>query len=396
MDVLVTDGTFKHSLAAVRALGRLGHNVDVLSHRRGASAAHSRYCRRSYVGPSPRQADVFVDCLRELLGRGGYHVLLPISYLAMRAVSEHREALMQFARFLLPNRESFEIAANKDETFRHAMRVNVPIPKTFWPQVVADLPQVAEACGFPLVIKPTLESGAVSYVNNYEDLRRKFEQLVTNGDIKAHPPVVQEYVRGEGYGFFALFHQGRVCAQFMHHRLLEYPVTGGPSVKAESVHDQYLEELGTRLLSSLDWNGVAMVEFKRDEATQECRLMEINPKFWGSLDLAIASGVNFPDLYCRAALGEDIPPQSPYEVGLQFRWMVRESLFNTLSQPQTLGSWIRDSIDPQVSTDVDWSDWHPHLYQLGAAIAELAVRAAKGTLFRPHGCPRMEGKDSTG
>ena len=393
MNILVTDGTYKHSLAAVRALGRLGHNVDVLSHRHGASAAHSRYCRRSFIGPSPQQANDFVNCLNKLLTRNKYEVLFPISYLSTQAVSKNREILAQLTRFLLPSQENFEIAADKNKTVQHAMQINVPVPKTFWPQTVADLSQVAKHCHFPLVIKPPYESGAISYVNNYEELRYKFEQLIA--DKKSNMsllPMVQEYIRGEGYGFFALFHKGKICAQFMHHRLLEYPVTGGPSVKAESVYDQRLSELGMRLLSSLQWNGIAMVEFKRDEPTKDYKLMEINPKFWGSLDLAIASGVNFPDLYCRAAMGEEIPSQPPYKVGLQFRWMIRESLLNTVAHPTGFWSWIRDGINPQVCTDIDRSDWPPHLFQLGAAIAELAVRVVKGTLFTPHGWPHLEKK----
>ena len=82
----------------------------------------------------------------------------------------------------------------------------------------------------------------------------------------------------------------------MHRRIRERLVMGGPSTCAESVYDSKLLDYGLRVLKNLKWHGVAMVEFKKDSIDGEFKLMEINPKFWGSLDLAIASGVDFPYL----------------------------------------------------------------------------------------------------
>ena len=56
-------------------------------------------------------------------------------------------------------------------------------------------------------------------------------------------------------------------------------------------------DFGKLILDALKWHGVAMVEFKKEILTNKLYLMEINPKFWGSHDLAISSGINFAKEY---------------------------------------------------------------------------------------------------
>jgi hypothetical protein len=80
-------------------------------------------------------------------------------------------------------------------------------------------------------------------------------------------------------------------------------------------------EYATRLLDELGWHGVAMVEFKRDVRDAVPKLMEINGRFWGSLQLAVDAGVNFPALLVEGVRRSEFGPQAPYRIGLQNRWL---------------------------------------------------------------------------
>ena len=77
---------------------------------------------------------------------------------------------------------------------------------------------------------------------------------------------------------------------------------------------------GLRLLEALDWSGVAMIECKRDLATGREMVMEVNGRFWGSLQLAIDAGIDFPALLVRCAAGETVPQTGDYRVGVRSRW----------------------------------------------------------------------------
>jgi predicted ATP-grasp superfamily ATP-dependent carboligase len=94
---------------------------------------------------------------------------------------------------------------------------------------------------------------------------------------------------------------GKTLASFTHRRLREYPVSGGPSTLRESYHHEEAEAYAEKLLKALKFHGIAMVEFKVDPRDNVPKLMEINPRFWGSLPLAIRAGVDFPYiLFCWA------------------------------------------------------------------------------------------------
>src|SRR5438034_1096161 len=137
----------------------------------------------------------------------------------------------------------------------------------------------------------------------------------------AFPVLLQRLVSGDGEGFFALRWRGRTVAMFAHRRLREKPPTGGVSVYRESIPlEQRLVGPGLRLLEALDWSGVAMIECKRDLATGREMVMEVNGRFWGSLQLAIDAGIDFPALLVRCAAGETVPQTGDYRVGVRSRW----------------------------------------------------------------------------
>ncbi len=97
-------------------------------------------------------------------------------------------------------------------------------------------------------------------------------------------------------------------ASFTYRRLREYPIAGGPSTLRESIWNPALQERAEHLLASLGWIGVAMVEFKVDPRDGEPKLLEVNPRFWGSLHHAIVCGVDFPFLLYRLAMDGDVDP----------------------------------------------------------------------------------------
>jgi len=159
----------------------------------------------------------------------------------------------------------------------------------------------------------------VHYAESEADLWRLYEEtdyLVT------HPSLIQERVDGPGIGTFVLFEHGTLLTAFAHRRLREKPPSGGVSVLREStVLDPRLAEHAVRLLAPLGWHGVAMLEYKQERRTGTPFLMEVNARFWGSLQLAIDAGVDFPHLVYQLARGER-PVAGPYRAGVKSRWLL--------------------------------------------------------------------------
>jgi predicted ATP-grasp superfamily ATP-dependent carboligase len=168
-------------------------------------------------------------------------------------------------------------------------------------------------------------------------------------------PLIQEKVEGPGYGVGVLAEEGRILASVSHRRIREYPVTGGPSTICVSVDEPRLTGYAAALIRELGWTGVAMVEFKKDD---DFRLMEVNPRFWGSLPLATRAGVNLPALLCRHAMGEDIgvPPRAAAGVRLRFLPLDAAAAWSALRYPERRWSYpmgfVRDLFDPGIQDGI--------------------------------------------
>jgi predicted ATP-grasp superfamily ATP-dependent carboligase len=135
-------------------------------------------------------------------------------------------------------------------------------------------------------------------------------------------PLVQEYIPGDGYGVEVLLNRGEPRALFMHRRLREYPISGGASTLRESVYHEEMKDAALRLMRHLQWHGVAMVEFKLDQRDGLPKLMEVNGRFWGSLPLSIAAGVDFPGLLHEMVTKGDVAPAFDYRLGVKSRWLI--------------------------------------------------------------------------
>ncbi len=372
MRLFLTDAGYKHTLGAVRTLGKRGIYVLAGSSTPHSLSFYSKYCRERVIYPSPRDEHKFVSFLLEYMGRNRVDVLLPIGYLASTALSRHKSEFYGLTEIPVADCESMKIAGDKDLTMKFAESVGIKVPNLF---IDSD-----EVTSYPVVVKGLIESGKISYANSPQDLHR----------LNARDALIQEYIPGEGYGFFALFNHGHPRAIFMHKRIREYPITGGPSTVAESIYDEELKRQGLRLLEALKWHGVAMVEFKKDCRDGQFKLMEINPKFWGSLDLATAAGVDFPYLAARMAVEGDIDPLFSYKIGIRFRWLFPDDTLHLMANPASIGAYIRDFFDMNTKTNIWPGDILPNILQVGETGLQLFRRLKSGSLRYPYGKPEVK------
>lgn len=370
--VFITDAGYKHTLGAVRSLGRRGFYVIAGAPSKRALSFYSRYCKECVVYPDPRDEATFIAFLVDYLKQNEVAVLLPIGYLATVVISKHKEELLKYTIVPVADYRSMQVASDKSQTMEIAKRLGVPTPREY--NTIEDID------AYPIVAKGIYESGQVRYINSAEELSR----------LSLSNYILQEYIPGEGFGFYALFNQGEERAIFMHKRLREYPVTGGASTAAESIYDPELKDLGLTLLRALDWHGVAMVEFKKDSRDGTYKLMEINPKFWGSLDLSIVSGVDFPYLTTMMALAGDIQPVLDYNKDVRFRWPFPDDTLHVLANPRSAKYVVRDIFDKKTKSNIVLSDIKPNLFQLYQTGITVIRCIRDRDLRYPHGKPEKK------
>jgi predicted ATP-grasp superfamily ATP-dependent carboligase/protein-tyrosine-phosphatase len=377
-------------------------------------AGISRYCRRSFTYPSPwTSPDDYLSCLLDRARQWDATVLFPLTDLAVEVIGEQQERMESQLAVPIPSLAQYRSLSDKYRLMTWARQEGIPIPDTlFVPDGnVEDL--IDQIDTWPVVVKPgrsLMKSNrlwtktSVQYAHTANDLRRLYHE----NEYLKEPSLLQSRIVGEGQGVFGLFDHGKPVALFAHRRLREKPPSGGVSVLRESIPlPQPMTEYAVRVAQSENWHGVAMVEFKVDAASGVPYLMEVNGRFWGSLQLAIDAGVDFPWLlYQLGTAGAVQHPSRPYSVGIRSRWWLGDLDHLLLrlrksdselslapgspSKGESLASFLR-VWDPNTKTEVfRASDPQPGFHELAHYVGALTRRLVAALRGRAeHGRARL-------
>ena len=249
--------------------------------------------------------------------------VVPTSDSSLCIVCAAYDSLSALCSVGCPSPNIVQRVLDKAATLAIAAQCGVPVPISMSIGSAGELEDALPQMRFPIIAKPGDKSRTT--VHNFKtrtfasaaELRAAFADQQRFGEGL----VFQSYHGGQGVGIELLMSRGEVIASFQHRRLSENPPSGGVAVVAEAeLVDPLLLEHSVRLLEALEWEGVAMVEYRHDRATGETALMEVNGRFWGSLPLAVAAGMDFPLYAWQVSQGIAPTVPSSYRTGLRVRW----------------------------------------------------------------------------
>ena len=359
--VLVPQAGSLGAVGVIRSLGRAGYPVHACAESAEALGLHSRYARSARLQPSPASEE-FLPWVRETVRALGIRAIVPSEsfLLGLRpGLGEFRHLLPFFDPALL------QLAFSKADLVS-ALEGDQHLPPSLVVEGEAPPVERLAALGRPLWLKADAvhgRGGAPSRVLRVDDPAMARAELAPW--LRHYRRVlVQGHVPGNGVGVFFLMVNGHPRARFAHRRLHEVPHTGGVSSFRESVRFPDLEAHALSVLRRIGWNGVAMLEYRRDPATRDFRLVELNARFWGSLHLALAAGVDFPRLLLDAWLGGREPEPS-WSPGVRCRQTIPGEVRHVwsvlrdggLSRPDKLGAVARFAwltLDPRIHSDLWW------------------------------------------
>jgi len=180
--------------------------------------------------------------------------------------------------------------------------------------------------GFPLLVKPRRGRGSdgIEIVPDQDALERlilSYQSTAGASDLDDY--LLQEYLPGAEYSIDVLADQdGRVLAVVPRERL---KVDSGIAVAARTIEDPELMALGKQIFEAVGLNGIANVQLRRDHQGVP-KLLEINPRFPGTVAITIASGVNIPQLLLDEALGIPIPEEIHWQPTTMVRYLADHQL----------------------------------------------------------------------
>jgi predicted ATP-grasp superfamily ATP-dependent carboligase len=329
MNVLILDGNQNQAVASVRSVARAGYTAWAGEASPWSKSGWSRSSSGTFRYPHPRvNVAAFLESIIGFVRQRPGTLVLPMTEATTLPISGDRDRLRDAgAKLALPDHKDLLRAFDKNETTRLAASLGIAVPQTV---VVATREQAIAAAAsvrYPVVVKPRaseeVSEGKVRTAGRpmYARNAREFESGYQEVSRHSSAALVQEFVSGEGTGYFALMNHGELRAEFAHRRIRDVRPTGSGSALRMSVEpDPEIRRSSLAMLAALRWHGVAMVEYRKDAGAPPV-FMEVNGRFWHSLPLACYAGVDFPALLARMTENGDVAPCLEYRRGVRCRWL---------------------------------------------------------------------------
>ena len=316
-DALVCDAQLRNAVAGIRGLGRAGVGVAALASRRGAAGLWSRYTSARFRGPDAlSDGRAFIARVRDIASRHGPVVVYPAREETIDALLAARGRLAP-ATLPYPNPDALGPIRDKRLLSDVAREAAVAAPATLAAASAGELR--GASLPLPCVIKPALPGSALGSAHRVTTPEEADALLARVPD--SEQVLVQERLTGPLCGVALVVDRGgRLAARFQQSAPRLWPIGAGMSRLAVSVApEKSVVAAAQRVLAAVGYTGLAQLQFVRSPSGPV--LVDVNPRFYGSLPLALATGVNLPAVWHGALAGDRLPGPCTYRVGVTYRWL---------------------------------------------------------------------------
>lgn len=321
MDALVTDAGVHSSVWFARGLLRSGVRVAALGPAGPSPGRWSRGLAGRALGPdATADPEGYAAAVAAYADGLGPLVAYPGTEESIDALLAARDRLPGNLLLPYPDGDVLRRVRDKRALPELAARAGLTTPELLYAGPVAGLP--AGLPGRPAVLKPLRKGATLDRAHGVAsagELESALTRVPRDEGI-----VVQELARGPLSAVcLVLDRDGELVARFQQRTRRTWPADAGPSRVAVSVEpDEDLARRAAAMLSGAGFWGLAQVQFL--QTTEGPSLIDVNPRPYGSISLALASGVNLPAAWHAVATGGRAPQQAPYRAGVTYRWVEAE------------------------------------------------------------------------
>ena len=371
--ILIPDYLGQQVTSSIRVLGRKGIICDTAwNYCFHEKISKSRYVHRMYQIPSAETDPLgYIDAINSLQTTNSYDILLPFGSSAYNALASNQDNLSGDCKILLSSKDVFLLAFDKLNTFNFCQKTGIATPMTFHDYHENDLYAIGKEVNYPVVIKSRSGSGVrtgLRFANDYQELKQKYFELKTifeNNPVFSHAePIIQEFIPGYIHDACSVALDGEIINILTQIRWWMYPTSGGVGAINYTTNNTVIKKIARKVLGNLKWTGPTQIEFKFDPRDKKYKLIEINPKFWGTLDLSIKAGLNFPEMVKKILMNEKVEKVS-YKSGIRYIFIFPQASLAFIQLMFTEGIKKNDFRKKIIKTYVDFDihDPLPDIYR---------------------------------
>ena len=307
------------------------YQVHLASRSADVRVRYSRHIRSFHLAPEGISDEGYLAWLLELAKKVRAELVLPSHEKGTRFCIQHRGVIERQAKLpLLPSLADFEDVFDKGNLSRLLEQFALPHPPTLRCNELKDAARATESFSFPALLKPRASDG--SHGIRRVETREEFLKVLAEEPDYVGSCILQTFIPGRDLGCAVLCDRGEVLAWTVQQGLVIKEKSLAQHKTLEFLNDRSVVELVSELMRRVKWTGIAQLDLRRDSRTGQVLIIEVNPRFWGSLLASASAGVNFPILSCRAAFGEKISaPAYPQHIFSDIRFATGfklKALFN--------------------------------------------------------------------
>ena len=301
ISILIPDGESHILLYVVNCLSNIkGLQIYVMSNIKNNPMRYSRYIKGfSFYKKTDSNID-WINNINKEIEKHNIEVVMPIFEIGIKTLTEYRLKILHKDKLgLLPSFANFNTAKNKGLLAEHLKTNNIPGPKSIIVVSNSELDKV-NSLNFPVIIKPLEGFGGGKGIEVFDTVK-DFKHHFTSHNFN-YINIVQEYIKGYDIDCSVLCKDGDILAFTIQKGNMIGKSQFTPQIGLSFLYEQELYNIVEKLMKSLDWSGVAHIDMRYDQNTKEFKVIEINTRFWVSLDASLIAGVNFPYLYCLSSM----------------------------------------------------------------------------------------------
>ncbi len=306
ISVLMTDGECFFAIPTIQCLGRVKNlKIYVLANDPAATIRYSRYTYKFFSFPKEEGHAGRLAAIKKILNTEKIDLILPIDQPTIRFLSENGSELLKYAPIsLLPTPEAFDIAADKWLLAEWLKKNKLPVPLTLLYQNNETFEQNLLNFSFPALIKPLRGDGGIG-IKFFDDP----ESLIVycKDRIPSEEYMVQSFIMGYDIDCSVLCQDGIILASTIQKRIIADPFYFGQTMNIDFLFDNNVYNVVKEVITGLNWSGVVHFDLRYDEKDNQVKVIEMNPRFWGSVVGSMNAGVNFPHLAVLLGLKRDFP-----------------------------------------------------------------------------------------
>ncbi len=313
--VLVLGEDARSFLTVIRSLATSGYEVHAVCYDQQSPAFKS--CFLTTVHTYNYQAytqQQWLDRVLALIQRYQFDLVIPCDERAIYPLWSQRSFIPSDTQLAISNSLSLDILFDKWKTKQAAIECGVSVAKgDIFDLRHVSYQTISSDYGKQFVIKPlqSFNEDSLSSRQNVKIINNEQEYDVFANTLCENNTsfLIEEFFEGKGEGLSIFAVEGKIHAAFAHIRVAEPKQGGGSSYRKSIPLDPELLTATEKLCDKTNYTGVGMFEYRRNVETREWILVEVNARFWGSLPLAVAAGIDFPQLYADYLINAELPNQ---------------------------------------------------------------------------------------